>query len=87
MKIIPVILIAMTATTVHAAEPTSQNESCEQIRAQITAQTGVLAKPDIALLGKLGANRECRFTLEEGFRAAWGDKPMPKSYRSEREDD
>jgi hypothetical protein len=87
MKIIPVILVAMFVTTVHAAEPTSQNESCEQIRTQITAQTGVLAKPDIPLLTKLGANRECRFTLEEGFRAAWGDKPMPKRDRREREDD
>ncbi|MDO8990629.1 MAG: hypothetical protein Q7U91_13465 [Sideroxyarcus sp.] len=87
MKIIPVILIAMSVTTAHAAVPATQNESCEQIRAQITAQTGVLAMPDVALLRKVGANRECRFTLEEGFRAAWGDKPMPKRDRSEREDD
>jgi hypothetical protein len=59
-------------------------ESCDQIRAQIKAQTGVLARPDTVLLGKVGANKQCRFTSAEAYRAAWGDKPMPKDDRPAR---
>lgn len=56
-------------------------ESCDQIRAQIKAHTGLPSKPNTTLLGKVGANEQCRFTSTEAYRAAWGDKPMPKEAR------
>jgi hypothetical protein len=62
----------------------AQAESCEQIRTQIKAQTGVLPKPDTVMLGKVGEHPECRFTAAEAYRAAYGDKPMPKDERRER---
>ena len=54
-------------------------ESCEQIRTQIRGQIGILAKADIDLLQKLSARSDCRFTAQEVYRAAYGDKPMPKN--------
>jgi hypothetical protein len=82
MKLAIVPLFALCLGAAHAATPTeSQTESCETIRTQIKAQTGVLTKPDTALLGKVGANKICRFTSAEAYRAAWGDKPMPKDDR------
>lgn len=68
--------LGLFAASAHAAEP--QLETCEEIRAQIKAQTGVLAKPDLKLLAKVGANKKCRFTEAEAYRAAYGDKPLPK---------
>lgn len=73
----PVIgLLGLLAVNANAAAP--QVESCEQIRLQIKAQTGVLPKPDTALLGKLDAQPECHFSTAEMYRAAFGDEPMPK---------
>ena len=68
--------VAQAATT---AEP--QSESCDQIRAQIKEHVGIPSKPNTSLLGKVGANKRCRFTSAEAYRAAWGDKPMPKDDR------
>jgi hypothetical protein len=51
-------------------------ESCDQIRTQINAQTGILPKVNTELLRKL-ARPECRFSGAEVYRAAYGDKPMP----------
>lgn len=65
-------LLAMNALAV-----TPEVESCAQIREQITAQTGLLPKPDTVLLEKLGTHQECRFTSAEVYRAAYGDKPLP----------
>lgn len=91
MKLFSSILLAVSMTTVHAATPGDQAESCEQIREQIRAHTGIPAKPNTILLGKIGANKKCRFTSAEAYRAAWGDKPMPKDGRRakarERDDD
>ena len=85
MKIIPVILLALYASTVQAATPAvAQTETCVQIRSQINAQTGILPKPDIALLEKLGAHPECRYSAAEVYRAAYGDQPMPINDRRER---
>jgi hypothetical protein len=67
-----------------AASPTAaaaQAESCDQLRAQIRAHTGLPAKPNTDLLSKVGANPTCRFTSAEAYRAAWGDKPIPKGER------
>jgi hypothetical protein len=69
-------LLGLSVISAHAAEP--QVETCAAIRAQIKAQTGVLTKPDLKLLAKVGANKKCRFTEAEAYRAAYGDKPLPK---------
>jgi hypothetical protein len=73
----PVIgLLGLLAVNANAAAP--QAESCEQIRLQIKAQTGVLPKPDTAMLKTLHARLECRFSPAEVYQAVYGDKPMPK---------
>jgi len=74
----PVIgLLGLLAVNANAAPP--QAESCEQIRLQIKAQTGVLLfKPDIAMLEKLHARLECRFSPAEVYQGVYGDKPIPK---------
>lgn len=74
---VPVIgLVCLLATDAKSAN--FEQESCDQIRGLISAQTGLPAKPDINLLKKL-ARPECRFTAAEVYRAAYGDKLMPKS--------
>jgi len=79
----PVIgLLGLLAVNANAAAP--QAESCEQIRLQIKAQTGVLPTPDTAMLEKLDAQPECRFSTAEVYQAAFGDKPMPEKERRDR---
>lgn len=85
MKYASLSLMLLCLGVAHAVAATNPPaESCDQIRAQIKAQTGVLAKPDTVLLGKVGNNKHCRFTSEEAYRAAWGDKPMPRDDRPAR---
>ncbi|MCF8177865.1 MAG: hypothetical protein K9J74_05115 [Sulfuritalea sp.] len=81
MNTISTILLALFMTTVHAAIPDVQEESCDQIRAEIRTHTGIPAKPNTLLLSKIGANTKCRFTSAEAYRAAWGDKPLSKDDR------
>lgn len=71
-----VILCFGVVQAATAAE--SLPESCDHIRAQIKEHKGVPSKPNTTLLGKVGANKQCRFTAAEAYRAAWGDKPMPQ---------
>jgi hypothetical protein len=79
----PVIgLLGLLAVNANAAAP--QVESCEQIRLQIKAQTGVLPKPDTAMLEKLDVRPECHFSTAEVYRAAFGDEPMPKKEQRDR---
>ena len=56
----------------------------ERIKAQIAAHTGIPAKPNMTLLGKVGENTQCDFTSAEAYRAAWGDKPLPEDKRRDR---
>ncbi|MFZ3173690.1 MAG: hypothetical protein WA146_02245 [Thiobacillus sp.] len=74
----PVIgLLGLLAVNANAAP--LQAESCEQIRAQIKAQTDVLLfKPDTAMLEKLHARLECRFSPAEVYQGVYGDKLIPK---------
>ena len=51
MKTVPVILIALYASATPAIV---QSESCVQIRALGNVQTGILPRPDTAMLEKLG---------------------------------
>ena len=82
----PVIgLLGLLAVNANAAAP--QAESCEQIRLQIKAQTGVLPTPDTAMLEKLDAQPECRFSTAEVYQAAFGDKPIPKKEHRDDDDD
>lgn len=82
---LPFLALLLCAGTAHAADPAvAPAESCARIRAQIQAHAGVPERPNTALLAKVGANRKCRFTGAEAYRAAWGDKPMPKDDRSSR---
>lgn len=67
-------LLTVFGTSTFAATP--QAESCDQIRAQIAAQTEVLPRPNLELLGKVGANEQCDFSSAETWRAAWGAKPL-----------
>jgi hypothetical protein len=75
---VPVIgLLGLLAVNANAAP--SQAESCEQIRLQIKAQTGVLLfNPDTAMLEKLHARLECSFSPAEVYQGVYGDKPIPK---------
>jgi hypothetical protein len=84
MKIIPVIVLVLGTAAVQAAAPGTQAEACDQIRARIQAQTGLLARPDTALLEMVGLRPECRFSAAEAYRAAYGDRPMPVDQRRER---
>ncbi|TVO63624.1 hypothetical protein [Denitromonas ohlonensis] len=64
-----------------ALAQTPSMASCEQIRTQIQAQVGIRTKPDTAMLDILSEHPECRFTAAEVFRAAFGDRPMPRNTR------
>lgn len=63
------------AAPARAAAPAG-TDLCAQLRAQIAAQTEILPRPNVELLGKVGANEQCRFTSAETYRAAWGAKPL-----------
>ena len=84
MKAIPIFLLAVSMSAAHAAAPDAPAPSCDQIRAEIQAHTGIPAKPDTELLAKVGASKSCRFTSAEAYRAAWGDKPLPRDDRQGR---
>lgn len=68
-------LMALAAPVTAAPEA----ETCDAIRAKI----GQLPPADAELLRTLAIRQECRFTAAEVYRAAYGDKPMPK-YRPRR---
>lgn len=63
------------ATPAQAVAPAG-TDSCAQLRAQIAAQKEILPRPNVELLGKVGANEQCHFTSAETYRAAWGAKPL-----------
>lgn len=51
--------------------------TCDQIRGQIQAQTGLLPQANIELLRSIGLNQQCQFSAAEVYRGAYGDKPLP----------
>ncbi|MBP7640327.1 MAG: hypothetical protein KA733_06095 [Thauera sp.] len=72
---------AESSTGAPAAAPMQAGASagadpCAQLRAQIAAQAEILPRPNVELLGKVGANEQCHFTSAETYRAAWGAKPL-----------
>ena len=64
------------AVGVHAAQ--DQAPTCEQIREQIKAVTGLPPKVNTELLQTLSLRQECQFVAAEVYRAAYGDKPLPQ---------
>lgn len=56
----------------------AQEMSCDQIRSEIQAQSGVLVTANTDLLRKISGRTDCRFTAPEVYRAAYGTKPSPK---------
>lgn len=60
----------------------SQEMSCDQIRNEIQAQSGVLVAANTDLLRKISGRNDCRFTAPEVYRAAYGTKPLPKEEAS-----
>ena len=84
MKALPLILAILWMPSAHATAPAATDAStCGGIRSQIQAQTGILPAPDIDLLQKLSIHSGCRFSSSEVYRAAYGDKPVPRSNPSE----
>lgn len=53
-------------------------QTCEQIREQIKTVTGLDPKGNTELLQSLSLRTECQFSSAEVYRAAYGDKPLPK---------
>ena len=68
-------------------------DTCEQMRTQIQAVTGLVTMPDKDLLSKLSTlHPACQFSSTEVYRAAYGDTPLPtrgkghRQPRNERDD-
>ena len=78
MKLLPVLLTALCSFAAQSATlPDAEGLSCVEIRDRVTAQVGLLPKPDVVLLRILGVRADCSFTAAEVYRAAYGDKPLP----------
>ena len=84
MKSTLITLLALSVMPTYATTTSTQGESCQLIREQIAAHTGIPVKPNTVLLGKVGENTKCHFTSAEAYRAAWGDKSVPKDDRRDR---
>ncbi|MEI8168579.1 MAG: hypothetical protein WCG50_02815 [Rhodoferax sp.] len=65
-------LCALGAQAADVPAPT-----CDEIRVQIQAQTGLLPQANIDLLRTIGLNQQCQFSAAEVYRGAYGDKPLP----------
>lgn len=71
-----IALVAVVALAASAAN--AQAQTCDQIREQIETRTGVLPAVNVSLLQNISARQDCRFSAAEVYRAAYGDKPLPK---------
>ena len=82
------VITAAVALSFGVAHGATEHEfpagPCEHIRARIKEHKGIPAKPNTELLGRIGANNQCRFTSAEVYRAVWGDKPVPSPRTHER---
>jgi hypothetical protein len=79
-----IVLVMACGLVGHAYSLPLELPPCSQIRAQINAQTGIVDKPDVALLQSISGRADCRFSATEVYRAAFGDKPFPKNDRGQR---
>lgn len=73
-RLSPALFAACLAALAMPAAAAQQVETCDAVRAKI----GRLPPADGDLLRTLALRKECRFTAAEVYRAAYGDKPMPK---------
>ena len=75
-KTIPLFgILSLCALAAQAAELPAP--TCDEIRVQIQAQTGLLPQPNTDLLRSIGLNQHCQFSAAEVYRGAYGDKPLP----------
>jgi hypothetical protein len=68
-------ILSLCALGAQAAELPAP--TCEEIRVQIQAQTGLLPQANVDLLRTIGLHQQCQFTAAEVYRGAYGDKPLP----------
>lgn len=73
---VQITLLSLIAFGAGATEARAQ--SCEQIREQIESQTGLRVSVNATLLRDISVHQECRFSSTEVYRAAFGDKPIPR---------
>jgi hypothetical protein len=73
-RLAPALIAACLAALAVPAAAAQDAAACDVIRARI----GQLPPADPELLRTLALRKECRFTAAEVYRAAYGDKPMPK---------
>lgn len=73
-RLAPALIGACLAALAMPAAAAQDAETCDAVRAKI----GRLPPADGDLLRTLALRKECRFTAAEVYRAAYGDKPMPK---------
>lgn len=91
-KILPmIILLGCFGSGVNAANELPA--VCDEIRDQIQLVTGSVSTPNLELLQHISMHQECNFSSVEVYRAAYGDKPLPRPDSSshnnnqERDDD
>lgn len=79
MKYLQLLSILLGFGIAHAAEPGSQKtESCDQIREQIKAQTGIPAKPNTICLARWAPTSNVDLPPPKLIVPPGGDKPMPQ---------
>lgn len=82
-------VLSLLALGAQAAEGPAP--SCDEIRVQIAAQTGLLPQPNVELLRTIGLNQACQFSAAEVYRGAYGDKPLPvqtpRTHRASHDED
>lgn len=76
-KLLPfIVLLGCFANGAHAANELPA--TCDEIRVQIQAVTGLVSKPNMELLKHISIHHGCSFSTAEVYRAAFGDKPWPQ---------
>ena len=75
-KLLP-LFVFLGGLTSGAQAADDQLQTCDQIRGQIQAVTGLVPMPDLDLLKQISLRQECVFSSAEAYRAAYGDKPLP----------
>lgn len=86
-RLFPLLLLSIATSAAFAADKASG--TCDQIRAQI----GTLPPGNHNLLRRLAMRKDCGFTADDIYKAAYGNKPRPpvrseiREQRNEDDDD
>ncbi len=78
------IIFGLLVVGANAADVPTQ--TCEQIRDEIRSVIGIVPIVDTDLLQKISLRSECQFSSVEVYRAAYGDKPLPKQDTYQRQE-